>query len=152
MEPPEQHLRLQPGQRELTSEQAIEVDRFASERLQAQLSTDLIDETAAEALLARAYTAAGLKAPHHIHWLGGPLELVAVLLHTNESISVEDQYCDLVPHCVWDDVSLDQNEIERLERDIKASVDHVVRQLTDRAEMSVEAAFSVGSHVHVLSE
>jgi hypothetical protein len=119
----------------------VELDRFTAERLRAQLSTEPVDETAAEALLVRAYAAAGLDAPRHIHWLGGPLELVSVLAHGNESISVEDQYREMVPHCVWDDVKLDQAEIGRLERDIKASIDSRVRELMDRAERSVETAF-----------
>lgn len=70
-------LRLQPGQRELTSEQQAEAARFVTERIQTQLSTDPVNEPAVEALLAQAYVAAGLAPPTDIFWLDGPLELVA---------------------------------------------------------------------------
>src|SRR5215472_1809273 len=124
MEPPEEHIRLHVGPRDLTPEQVVEVDRFASERLQAQLSTEPVDETAAETLLASAYATAGLAVPRHIHWLSGPLELVTVLAWTGSSVSVEDQYRDLVPHCVWDDIEVDRKEMGNFDQYVNASVDY----------------------------
>ena len=44
-------LRLQPGQKVLTTAQAAEARRFTEERIAAQFSTDLGDETVAEALV-----------------------------------------------------------------------------------------------------
>ena len=41
--------RLQPGQQELTPEQQAEVERFAAECIQVQLSTEPVDEQAGEA-------------------------------------------------------------------------------------------------------
>lgn len=82
--PPEPPLRLYPGQHALTTAQVVEAERFASERIGAQLSTAPVDETAAENLLCRAYAAARVAAPNSIHWLDGPLELVAVLAHEDQ--------------------------------------------------------------------
>jgi len=152
MEPPEGRLRLHPKQRDLTSDQVVELDRFTNERLQAQVSTDPVDETGAEALLAGAYAAAGLNTPRHIHWLGGPLELVAVLAEEGSSVSVEDQYRELVPHCVWDDIKVDQNEKGHFEHDITAGVDYRVRQLMDSAERQVAAVFHLPSKSRVQAE
>ncbi|HLV98685.1 MAG TPA: hypothetical protein VKT82_08420 [Ktedonobacterales bacterium] len=73
------HLRIQPGQQALTPEQEAEARRFAEERIQAQLSTEPVDEQEAGALLRQAYEVAGLAAPQRIQWVDGPLQLVAVL-------------------------------------------------------------------------
>ncbi|HLV98686.1 MAG TPA: hypothetical protein VKT82_08425 [Ktedonobacterales bacterium] len=72
-------LRLHPDQQELTSAQEAEARRFAEERIQAQLSTEPVDEQEAEALLRQAYEVAGLAAPQRIQWVDGPLQLVAAL-------------------------------------------------------------------------
>ncbi|MBV9258498.1 MAG: hypothetical protein JO215_10810 [Ktedonobacteraceae bacterium] len=72
----ERHLRLQPGQQELTPEQEAEARCFAAERIAAQLSTEPVDERDAEAFLRQAYDVAGRAAPQQMHWLGGPLQLV----------------------------------------------------------------------------
>lgn len=79
-QPIDQALRLQPGQQELTSVQVAEAKRFAAERIRAQLSTEVIDEGEAEALLAQAYAAAELPPPRRIHWVDGPLELMTALV------------------------------------------------------------------------
>ncbi|HEY7357067.1 MAG TPA: hypothetical protein VH590_11395 [Ktedonobacterales bacterium] len=70
-------LRLHPGQPHLTPEQEAEVKRFAEAYIQAQLSTEPVDESAAEALLRQAYQVAGLAAPRRINWVDGPLQLAA---------------------------------------------------------------------------
>ncbi len=72
-------LRFQPGQSALTSAQEAEARRFVDERIQAQLSTELVDEQAVEAFLRHAYQVAKLESPKRIHWLDGPLQLFAVL-------------------------------------------------------------------------
>jgi hypothetical protein len=74
----EPHLRLHPGQQELTTEQEAEARHFAAERIAAQLSTEPVDEHDAEAFLWQAYDVAGKAAPKQIHWLDGPLQLVEV--------------------------------------------------------------------------
>src|SRR5579862_9123473 len=81
-------LQLQPGQQDLTPEQEAEARHFAEERIQAQLSTEPVDEQEAEALLCQAYQVAGLAPPQRIHWLDGPLQLVA----------------DLAPASIWPSV------------------------------------------------
>jgi hypothetical protein len=70
-------LRLHPSQQALTPLQEAEARRFASERIQAQLSTEPVDEQEAEALLKHAYQVVGLATPHHISWVDGPLQLMA---------------------------------------------------------------------------
>jgi hypothetical protein len=77
------HLRIQPGQQTLTPAQEAEARRFAQEYIRAQLSTEPVDEQEAEAFLRQAYQAAGLNPPQRIHWLDGPLQLVAVLAPSN---------------------------------------------------------------------
>ncbi len=72
-------LRLHPDQEALTPAQEAEVRRFATLRRRAQVSTESVDEPEAEALLTHAYEAAQLPPPEHIHWLDGPLQLIAVL-------------------------------------------------------------------------
>jgi hypothetical protein len=73
------HLRLQPGQEALTPEQEAEAERFAEERIAAQLSTEPVDEPEAEQLLRQAYAVAGLPSPQQIQWVDGPLQLVTRL-------------------------------------------------------------------------
>ncbi len=68
---------LQKGQERLSSKQEAEAQRFALERVQAQLSTKPANEREAEALLRQAYRAAKLAEPRSIQWLDGPLHLVA---------------------------------------------------------------------------
>ena len=72
-------LRLHPGQQELTLAQEDEVRRFAKAYIQAQLSTEPVDEREAEALLRQSYAVAGLPPPACIHWVNGPLEVLAVV-------------------------------------------------------------------------
>ncbi len=73
------HLRIQLGQENLTWQQKAEARRFATERVAAQLSTELVDESETEALLRQAYEVAELRPPKHIQWVDGPLQLVALL-------------------------------------------------------------------------
>src|SRR5215467_12073044 len=133
--------RLQPGQRELTAEQQAEAGRFARERIHAQLSTEPVDKEVAETLLRTLYIAAGVAAPHHIHWLGGPLELIAALSRNDESISIGDVFTERVAHCVWDDLLCERDEIARLRTGIVESVDFRVRSVQRRAEARIQARF-----------
>jgi hypothetical protein len=142
MEPVDAHLRLRPEQATLTAAQVAEAERFMSERIQAQLSTAPVDETAAEDLLRQAYTAAGVAAPNHIHWLDGPLELVAALAAEDWWVSsIDDAYRERVPHCVWDDVKLDQAEIALLGRGVLDSIDHRIRQVAQQTEKRAMVRF-----------
>ena len=124
------HLRIRPGQERLTPAQEAEARRFAAERIAAQLSTDPVDEQEAEAFLRQAYQVAGLAAPQRIHWLDGPLQLVASLAppsargHVGASVeagvedsvrasvfnSVRHRVADSVRHCaaynVWHNVGV----------------------------------------------
>jgi len=141
MAPPEEHLRMHPGQHTLTPAQVAEAERFVSESMRAQLSTAPVDETAAEDLLCQAYAAAGVGPPHHIHWLDGPLELVAVLAQGERWHTIDEHYRDRVPHCVWDDSRLDQTEIALLDRGVLESVDHRIRQVTHLSAKRVKSTF-----------
>ncbi|HLW03499.1 MAG TPA: hypothetical protein VKT82_32940 [Ktedonobacterales bacterium] len=82
-------LRLHPGQQELTPEQEAEARRFANERIQAQLSTEPIDEQEVEAWLLQAYQVAGLESPSAILWLDGPLNLVGLFVPPSIEASVD---------------------------------------------------------------
>jgi hypothetical protein len=84
-------LRLQPGQQALTPTQEAEARRFAEESIQRHLSTEPVDEQEVEAFLRQAYQAAGLDPPQRIHWLDGPLQLVAVLAPSSMGASVLDR-------------------------------------------------------------
>lgn len=68
-------LRLQPGQQELTPAQEAEARRFAAERMQAQLSTEPVDEQESETLLRRAYRALGRLSSPRISWVERPPHL-----------------------------------------------------------------------------
>ena len=74
----DQALRLQPGQQALTPAQEAEARRFAEECIQAQLSTEPVDEQETEAFLYQAYQVAKREPPKQIIWLDGPLPFVAV--------------------------------------------------------------------------
>src|SRR5262249_42507409 len=144
MEPVEQPLhRVRPrteGQSRALTEEA---DRFAAERVCVQLATEPVDEPAAEELLHEAYAATGLSAPGHVHWLEGPLELVAVLARGCPRAGVGDEFRDRVPNCVWDDVQLDADEIaytrDGAAGDVTASVDYRIRTLLREAHESARA-------------
>ncbi len=83
-------LRLHPNQQALTPAQEAEARRFAAERIQAQLSTEPVDEQEAESFLRQAYAVARLPPPHTIHWVDGPLQLVAALAPQRGDASVRD--------------------------------------------------------------
>src|ERR1051326_3184511 len=80
----QQAIRLHPGQQALTPAQEAEVTRFAALRIQTQLSTEPVDEPAAEALLKQAYELAGFATPLHVQWVDGRLQGVATLTTKNE--------------------------------------------------------------------
>jgi hypothetical protein len=131
----------QQGQQALTPEQEAEARRFAQERIRIQLDTAPVDEEQAEAFLWQAYATAGLPQPRHIHWLDGPLELIAALGRDDELVSVADIYAERVPHCVWDDLLGETDEIGRLRTDIIESVDCRVRYVERQVDARIQAAF-----------
>jgi hypothetical protein len=134
-------LRVSRGQERLTSAQRAEAERFAEAAIQAQLSTEPVDEQEAEAFLWQAYEVVGLTAPRHIHWLDGPLELIAVLARESEWISVEDSFRDRVSHCVWDDSIRERSEVSRLRDHVSESVDYRVRSVQKRVRAGLPAGF-----------
>jgi hypothetical protein len=77
-------LQLHPGQQALTPAQEAEITRFAEAYIQTQLSTEPVNEPAAEALLQRIYATAGLAAPSSISWLDGPLQVVERLFSATD--------------------------------------------------------------------
>jgi hypothetical protein len=97
-------LRLQPGQQALTPAQEAEAERFAEASIQAHLSTEPVDEPEAEANLRQAYAVAGLDSPQRIHWLDGPLQLVAVPAPSSMGGSVDASMRDRVRDRVRDSV------------------------------------------------
>jgi hypothetical protein len=90
-------LRLRVGQRRLTRAQEAEATRFVNERIQTQLSTEPVDERAAEVLLKHAYELEGLAAPDDIRWVDGPLQLLAAL----DSESLGERITDVLLDRVW---------------------------------------------------
>jgi hypothetical protein len=133
-----------------SAELTAEADRFASERIRNQLSTEPTDEPAAEELLHRIYATAGLAPPRHMHWLDGPLELIAVLGgESTWGVWVEDEYRERVPHCVWDDARLDAKEIGRLHEGgaggVTASIDYRIQRLRQQAETSINAQLEIAA-------
>lgn len=129
-----------------TSDPAEELDRFTAERIREQLSTEPVDEEAAEDLLRRAYATAGLPAPGHIHWLDGPLELVAALAGEELGLCVDEQYRDRVPHCVWDDAQADRDEIQSL-ASAGRGVEHHIQTVHHRASDRVQSSVRLGGNL-----
>lgn len=142
-EPPDSGLRISPRSTGFSPKRTAEADRFAQERIRQRLSTGPTDEPAVEDALRRVYAAAGLASPRHIHWLDGPLELVAALAAGYDWAYVEDDYRGRVPHCVWDDMELDHDELALMRdgsyNNISASIDFRIRELTIQAETRVRA-------------
>jgi len=85
-------LRLHPGQTRLTPEQEAEVERFTEAYIRRLLSTEAVDEAAATALLRQAYEVAGLAAPRRIHWMDGPLQLMAAPASDHLKTTVWDSF------------------------------------------------------------
>ncbi|HEY1387988.1 MAG TPA: hypothetical protein VGF38_05545 [Ktedonobacterales bacterium] len=92
-------LRLYPGQEALTPAQETEAQRFAAERIAAQLSTEPVDEPAADALLVQSYTVAQLPPPARILWVDGPMQLVQLVV-PSASLFVADHVKDDVEESV----------------------------------------------------
>jgi hypothetical protein len=90
------HLKIQPGQHELTPEQAAEAQHFVLERVRAQSSTEPVDEQEAETFLRQAYQVAKLPPPERIQWVESPLEFVTVLVSQNVPDSIEASVWDRV--------------------------------------------------------
>ena len=108
-----------------------------------------MDEPAAEALLAQAFTAAGLEPPHHVHWLDGPLELVAIRARDDRWHDVAEQYRERVPHCVWDDSAIDGDEIQLLGVAGAESVDDRIRRVARDVKTRLKATLGVQFVRHV---
>jgi len=142
-------LRVRHGQQALTLEQEAEARRFGERRIRAYLTTTPVDEPTAEALLAQAYEAAGFASPHHIHWLDGPLELVAVLARSDEWHDVDEPYRERVPHCVWDDSIIDGDEIGLLGVVGAVSVDDRIRKVARDVDTRLRATLGFQFVHHV---
>jgi hypothetical protein len=138
----EREPRVRPERRGNDPALTAEADRFVAERIRAHLSTEAVDEEAAEDLLRRAYRAAKIAAPNHVHWLDGPLELAALLGRETDWVEVAEEYRDRVAHCAWDDATLDIEEI-RLLKDGQArareSVDRSISRLRQHANAAISA-------------
>jgi hypothetical protein len=89
-------FRLHPGQQHLTPAQEAEARRFADAYIQQQLSTEPVDERAAEAWLKHAYALEGLVAPQDLRWVDGPLQLLALLDAANLGERMTDHLLDRV--------------------------------------------------------
>src|SRR5262249_51553657 len=89
--------------------------------------------------------AAGVDPPGHIHWLDGPLELVALLAAPRNIgwLDVADEYRERVPHCAWDDAALDRDEIGLLDHRTGESIDYRIRMVQTLAMRHVDATFGV---------
>src|SRR5579862_7465528 len=112
-------LWLHSDQEELTPAQETEAKRFAEASIQRQLSTEPVDEQEAEGFLRQAYEAAKLIPPRHIHWLDGPLELVAVLARDEAVVFVDDGFKSRVSACVWDESLRASTEISSLRNRVR---------------------------------
>lgn len=135
-------LRLQPGQQRLTPAQEAERERFADERIQTQLSTEPVNEPEAEAFLRQAYQVAKLEPPKRIHWLDGPLQLVAALVLPGVGTGVGERVQASVGGCVVRGVwaSVGDSITDSLSA-IGASVqDSVVDSVWDRVGASLMAS------------
>jgi hypothetical protein len=115
-------LRLQPGKPELTPEQEAASRRFAEAYIREQLSTEPVDEQQAEALLCQAYAAAGLDSPQCIHWLDGPLQLVAVVASGSAGASMWDR----VGASVRDRVSLNERTMGYFQQHLSTDQDAIL--------------------------
>jgi uncharacterized protein DUF6745 len=122
-----------------------DANRFATERISAYLSIDPVDEDETEALLRRAYASASVEEPAHIHWLDGPLQLVAVLGRESQFIRIDGDYRDHVPHCVWDDILLEQEELALMGHEASSSRDHRIRRVAHDEERRVSALLRTGA-------
>lgn len=140
---PEPSFTLHPGQLRLKMAQQGEAERFATRHIQQYLSTEPVDEEAAEARLWQAYEVVGLTRPRHIHWLGGPLELVAVLARGQKWFNVDDEFTERVPHCVWDDTLHEQDKVNYLKEDDHRSIDYRVRGVQKQVEDRIKANFGL---------
>jgi hypothetical protein len=145
MDPTERSSLPQDYQRPITPASAADADRFTAECIHTYLSTESVDEEETEALLRRAYSAVNLEEPAHIHWLDGPLELVAVLGREDHLISVDDDYRDRVPHCVWDDILLEQQELALMGPEGPSSLDYRIRRAAHDEEQFVNTLLRTGA-------
>ncbi|HEU5199526.1 MAG TPA: hypothetical protein VFU32_07810 [Ktedonobacterales bacterium] len=150
-------LQLHKDQQALTPEQEMEATRFAAERVQAQLSTEPVDEQEAEELLKQAYQVAGLEPPSTTFWLDGPLDLVRLFVPSSVEASVDarawarliegvgENVGEHIWKCAWK--SVEANDAFRLQVSVRAvgnrigeSVEtSVYRPLRDSVEASVDA-------------
>lgn len=135
----------QDGHQPITFASFDDANRFAAERISAYLSTEPVDEEETEALLRRAYAAADIEEPSHIHWLDGPLQLAAVLGRDSHLISIDGDYRDRAPHCVWDDILLEQEELALMGSGGPSSRDYRIRRVAHDEERRVNALLRAGA-------
>src|SRR5215469_14200380 len=136
-------LRLQPGKPRLTPAQEAERERFANERIQAQLSTESVPEPEAEAFLRHAYQVARLDPPKRIHWLDGPLQLVAALTLPGVGAGVGERTQTSVGGSLW--ACLGDSFRNSVWPSIGTDVqDSVVDSVWDRVGGSVRASVRAG--------
>ena len=136
-------LRLYRGQQALTPEQVEGARRLAETRIRNQLDIAPVDEDLAESLLWQAYAAAGLPPPQHIHWLDGPMELIAAVGRNDNSIEIDDIYTERVAQCVWDDLAQEIDEVNRLQTSIVESVDCRARDVERSVEKRIRTKFGL---------
>jgi hypothetical protein len=105
-------------------------ERFDEACVQAHLSTEPVDEQAAEAYLRQAYERAGQAAPQQIHWLAGPCQLVAALASKRSWLRSDDTVRERISPSVWDSLR-DNTEIGAIESGapVLNSVDYRVTRL-----------------------
>ena len=108
-------------------------DRFDEARIQAHLSTEPVDEQAAERCLRQAYERAGQAAPQQIHWLDGPCQMVAVLASKRNWLRIEDDVRESISPSVWDSLR-DNTEIGSIAsgENVLNSVDYRVTRIHTR--------------------
>ncbi len=129
-------LRLRRGQMALTPAQEAEARRFATERIEAQLSMEPVDEREAERWLRQAYQAAKLEPPKTIIWLDGPLQLLhlpAVVSKVQRQVEaevrrhVESQVGFPVEAQVWNQLLTVLAQVEgQVQDQVQEQVEHQV--------------------------
>jgi hypothetical protein len=151
MEPP---LRLHPGQQKLTPEQEAEAQHFAEARIEAQLSTEPVDEPEAERLLRHVYAVAQLPPPEHICWLDGPLQLQTVMPLSKRfdliGANVWDRVWDLTKAMVEGSIrtSVGTSVGERVEASaIDCVWERVEERVSELLDQSIQDSFGPGHEV-----
>jgi hypothetical protein len=138
-------LHLSLDQPRLTPGQEAVARHFGAERRQAYLAPGLVDEEAAESLLCQAYAAADLPPPQRIHWVDGPLELVALLVSDDTQLDIADEFKERIAHWTWESL-LGSADRATLSRDLgmPKSVDQRIRRVARNIRTRLYGAASYG--------